>query len=280
MIKEIYFNFKAAAKILAIAVSFILFLIPGIFTFKLHKKTHEKLIKIFFRATVKIFGLKIGEKGLEKMPKNGAMYVSNHTSYIDIIVIGSKLAVRFTPKIEISKWPVINFMVNMSLPVYIQRNASKSLEQKKTIRNIIHSGDSILLFPEGTTNDGNEVLPFKSSLFGVAEPIKDSDDLLVTDEGKISIQPISIVYTHIDGEEIKNTRDMDKIAWYGEMKFLPHFWNLLKCRGANVEIMYHSELHFEDFGDRKSLSKHCENIISRGVEEMKVPEEQESNNIN
>ena len=245
----------------------------GIFTYHLHKETHEKLAKLYFKISLKIMGIKVGEKGFDNIPKDSVLFVSNHTSYVDILVLGSKIKVRFTPKIEISKWPVLNWLVNLSLPVYIHRNASKSLEQKQNIKKIIEGGDSILIFPEATTNDGNEVLPFKSSLFSVTEPEEDdhADD-------HIAIQPISIVYTHIDGEPA-TAANMDKVAWYGDMKFLPHFWNLLAAKGAKVKIMYHSELYYEDFGDRKSLSKHCEDVITKGVEQIKNEPQEKSKNF-
>jgi 1-acyl-sn-glycerol-3-phosphate acyltransferase len=228
------------------------------------------MVRLYFTGALKIMGIKVGEKGFENIPRDSVLFVSNHTSYLDILVLGSKIKVRFTPKIEISKWPVLNWLVNMSLPVYISRSASKSLEEKKRIKDIIESGDSILVFPESTTNDGNEVLPFKSSMFSVAEPGVDTHA-----DDHIAIQPISIVYTHIDGE-IADEHNMDKIAWYGDMKFLPHFWKLLGCKGAKVKIMYHSELYYEDFGDRKSLSKHCEDVINKGIEEIK---QEDSKNI-
>lgn len=258
---------RAAIKFTAFVLWTALTMFCGAFTYILNRDMHEKLLRIYFKGVLKIFNIKVGEKGFENMPQDAMLYVSNHTSYMDIIVIGSRISVRFTPKIEISKWPIINAMVNMSLPVYIHRNASRSLEQKNTIKEIINSGDSILIFPEATTNDGSKVLPFKSSLFSVAEP----DDETHIDE-HICIQPISIVYTHIDGEPA-NTGNMDKVAWYGDMKFLPHLWNLLAAKGARVKIVYHSSIYYDDFGDRKALSKHCEEVISKGVDDIR-------NNIN
>jgi len=244
-------------------------LVPAIITYHLHRRTHENVVRLFFFLALKIMGVKVGEKGFENIPEDSVLFVSNHTSYLDILVLGSKIKVRFTPKIEISKWWGINWLVKLSLPVYIHRNASKSLEQKQKIREIIEGGDSILVFPESTTNDGRDILPFKSSLFSVAEPEEQTHE-----DDHIAIQPISIVYTHIDGE-IASEHNMDKVAWYGDMKFLPHFWNLLAAKGARVKIMYHSELYYEDFGDRKSLSKHCEDVISKGVEDIKNSNETE-----
>ncbi len=266
-IKFTYSQTRAIIRFALLVAWITAIFIPGILTYHLHRDTHEKMIKVFFKGALRIIGVKVGQNGYENIPDEAVMFVSNHTSYLDILVLGSKIKVRFTPKIEISRWPIMNILVNMTLPVYIHRNKSKSLEQKQRIKEIIEGGDSILVFPESTTNDGKEVLPFKSSLFGVAEGEPG-------DEDPIAIQPISIVYTHIDGEPA-NAGNMDKVAWYGDMKFLPHFWNLLRAKGAKVKIMYHSELYYEDFGDRKSLSKHCEEVISKGVEQIKNSNENE-----
>ncbi len=254
---------RAIFKALLFVFWTILCLFTAILTYYLNKTLHERLIKVYLKTVLKIFNVKVGEKGFENMPKGSMLYVSNHTSYLDIIVLGSRISVRFTPKIEVSKWPVINFLVKMSLPVYIERDASRSLEQKNTIRDIIEGGDSILIFPEATTNDGSKVLPFKSSLFSVVEPQEET-----VADSHICVQPISIVYTHIDGVPA-NSSNMDKIAWYGDMKFLPHLWSLFGAKGARVKIIYHSFVYFDDFGDRKTLSKYCKDIISRGVEEAK-----------
>lgn len=264
---------RAAIRFSLLVLWTIVLLVPGILTYHLHKEYHEKMVKLYFKGALKIMGVKVGQKGYNNIPNDSMLFVSNHTSYMDILVLGSKIKVRFTPKIEISKWPIINFLVKMSLPVYIHRNASKSLEQKQNIKKIIEGGDSILIFPESTTNDGIDVLPFKSSLFSVAEP-EDDDHA----DDHIAIQPISIVYTQIDGEPA-TVDNMDKVAWYGDMKFLPHFWNLLAAKGAKVKIMYHSELYYEDFGDRKSLSKHCEDVITKGVEELKNEQQEKPKNF-
>lgn len=254
-------HLRSAIKFILFLLCTILCLITSIFTYNFWREGHEKLIKLYLLTVLKIFNVKVEEDKSEKLPDDAVLYVSNHTSYLDVIVLGSRISVRFTPKIEVSRWPIMNILVNLSLPVYIDRNIQKSLEQKQTIREIIDNGDSIMIFPEATTNDGTKVLPFKSSLFSVAEP----------DENKqqnVKVQPISIVYTHIDGEPATDD-NIDKISWYGDMKFLPHFWSLLGAKGATVKIIYHPGVTYEDFGNRKELSKHCENIITAGINEIK-----------
>jgi 1-acyl-sn-glycerol-3-phosphate acyltransferase len=230
-------------------------LIASIYTYNFDRDKHERLMMIFFQVMLLILGIKISEDKTSSLPADTALFVSNHTSYLDIFVLGSKIPVRFTPKMEISKWPVINWLVNVTAPVYIDRRSSQALEQKKKIKNIIEMGDSILLFPESTTSDGRNVLPFKSSLFSAVEPID------IEEENEVKVQPISIAYTHIDGEPTLEN-NMDKLAWYGEMKFLPHLWDLFKAKSAHVTIKYLPEVYYSDFGSRKDLSKHCEEVIT------------------
>lgn len=254
MINRIYRNLIAGLKFLCFILFTLFSLILSIFTYNFKKPLHEKLIRFYCCTVCKIFRITVKDENFDKIPKRSSLYVSNHTSYVDIIALGSKIKVRFTPKIEISKWPLMNILVNLSLPVYIQRNAGKSLEQKDAIKKIINSGDSIIVFPEGTTNDGKVVLPFKSSLFSVAEDDK-------KEKKKIAVQPVSIIYTKIDGEEA-NEHNMDLIAWYGDMKFLPHFWSLMKAKGAEVKLIFHNLAHYDNFSSRKELAKHCEDLIS------------------
>ena len=285
-------HIRATIKIILISLWLLLCLIPGVFTYHLSRKSHDYMIRLFFSGALKIMSIRVGQNGVSKITDDSVMYVSNHTSYLDILVLGSKMSVRFTPKIEISKWPIINFLVKMSLPVYIKRDVSKSLEQKNTIKEIVRGGDSVVLFPESTTNDGSKVLPFKSALFSVLEPDKSEVKKLenkakssmssmsseVASDDRIAVQPISIVYTHINGEPA-NPKNLDKVAWYGDMKFLPHFWNLLRARGARVKLMYHSGQYYENFGSRKALSKYCEEVITKGVDEIRnSPDDEDDNN--
>ncbi|HCR85228.1 MAG TPA: hypothetical protein DIV86_00965, partial [Alphaproteobacteria bacterium] len=212
-------------------------------------------IRFFLKNLLKILNIKAVEKGSEHLSNRNKLFVSNHTSYLDIFILGAMLETRFTPKIELSKWLFINYIVKLSLPLYIHRTAQKSLEQKKKIKNAILNGDNIVVFPEATTNNGRKLLPFKSSLFSVAEP-EFEDDLIE----QIPIQPISIIYKEFDGEKVTE-KNIDKIAWHGDMTFIPHLWNVFKSKNIIVEIIYHQEIYFESFTDRKTLAKHCHEVI-------------------
>lgn len=235
---------------------FLFIMLPiGIITYYFSRNTHKKIVKFFFLVLVNILGITAVEKGRENLSNRNKLIVSNHTSYIDIFIIGAQLETRFTPKIEVSGWLFINFLVNLSLPLYIHRDARKSLEQKREIRDAILSGDNIVVFPEATTNNGRKLLPFKSSLFSVAEP-EFEDDLIE----QLPIQPISVVYREFNAEPVTE-KNIDKIAWHGDMTFLPHLWEVFKSKNIRADIIYHPEIYFNNFIDRKTLAKHCHEVI-------------------
>lgn len=205
---------------------------------------------------LKILSIKVIVSGNLNVSGGSILYVSNHTSYIDIVALGSEIYARFTPKIEISKWPLMNLLVNLAYPVYIQRNSAKSLEQKRQILEVLHSGDNIVVFPEGTTNDGRKILPFKTTLFSVAETNEE-------DENTVTVQPVSIIYKKADGK-IVNQNNIDNFAWYGDMDFISHFWNLLKTSDNEAKLVFHDEITPEPQDSRKAIAKKCEDVIYEG----------------
>ena len=130
------------------------------------------------------------------------------------------------------------------------------IAQKKNMAKRLIVGDNLLVFPEGTSSDGKKVLPFKSSLFSLAE-LKNSDD-------KITIQPITIAYTSINGLPA-GLSERPLFAWFGEMSLVSHILNVLLAGPAGAVIIYHSPKTIGEFNSRKGLSEHCEEVISDGL---------------
>lgn len=237
---------------------------PGCITYYASRQMlHKKMIYIFFNGLIKILGIKVNPINKNLQDKSAKLYVSNHTSYIDIFILGSFLQARFTPKIEVSSWLFISFLVNLSLPLYIHRNVKKTAKQSREIRKVIKNGDSIVVFPEATTNNGRKILPFKSSLFSVAEPEFKND---ITKH--IPIQPISIIYKKYNGKKVEES-NIDKIAWHGDMTFLPHLWNIFKSKEIEVEIIFHQQIYYNDFAGRKALAEHCHKVIEQEFEKYR-----------
>ena len=146
------------------------------------------------------------------------MFVCNHISYLDILILGSNLNGIFVAKSEISKWPIINKLCKLGRTIFVDRNNFiKVKDQVKLISDRLDKGLSVILFPEGTSSDGSKVLPFKSSLMGIIESKK---------EKNYKVQPVSISYSKLDGMPVE-LKFRPFFAWFGNMNLVSHAWKFL-----------------------------------------------------
>jgi 1-acyl-sn-glycerol-3-phosphate acyltransferase len=117
-------------------------------------------------------------------------------------------------------------------------------------------GDRLILFAEGTSSDGNRVLPFRSSLFATAE---------IEVGGKpVTVQPVSLAYTRIDGIPMgRHFRPF--FAWYGDMEMFSHLWGIVGVGRSTVVLEFHKPVTIRDFADRKAMAAHCQAVVAAGV---------------
>ncbi len=198
-----------------------------------------------------IFRIRVTSSGnIHKAPST--LYVSNHISWLDIPVIGSKLKASFVAKREVASWPVFGFLSKLQQTAFIDRSPKAALKEKNSLKNQLEGGKSLILFPEGTSSNGTEVLRFKSSLLEIAKTEKES-----------CIQPFSISILDIDGKRATTQDDLDLYAWYGDMTLAPHLWSFAKTTGAHIHLDFLSPIEGNVNIDRKSLS----NTVFNAIEE-------------
>ena len=212
------------------------------------KRISQKIVQIFHKLVLWLVNINvevIGERNLDNLP---TLYVSNHLSYLDIPVLGSRLNGRFIAKNEISNWPIIGFLSKVGNTIFINRNLRFLKTNKSIIFDYISRGDNLILFPEGTTSDGIRVLRFKSSL------------LTSLEQKNILIQPIVIKYESING--IPLTRWLKPIiVWYGDMELKPHLINILKLFSIKAKITILPPLNGKDFTNRKDMTSTLHHVI-------------------
>lgn len=216
----------------------------------------DKLICICNRLLLKICGVRLLAKSKASGQKP-MMIVCNHISYMDVPILGSLLPVRFTPKSEISGWPLISSLCSVTGCIFLTRRADKIEEAKNAIKEALAKEEVVCLYPEGTTGNGIETLPFKSSFFSMAEEGINGRELYV--------QPVAIIYRAIGRLPIDRTQ-WPQIAWYGDMEFVPHFWDFLKLNSLDVEIDFLPPVSISQFTDRKSLAEYCRQAIQKTIE--------------
>nr|WP_272210547.1 lysophospholipid acyltransferase family protein [Marinicella sp. W31]MDC2876441.1 lysophospholipid acyltransferase family protein [Marinicella sp. W31] len=123
------------------------------------------------------------------------MLSSNHTSWLDIIVLGRVADVAFIAKSEVRSWPIFGLFARLQNSVFIERADRRGTgRQVNSIAERLAGGEIIILFPEGTTSDGNRLLPLKYSLFGAA-----SSAVPFSPDGTVYVQPVALAYTGIHG---------------------------------------------------------------------------------
>ena len=214
---------------------------------------------LFFKGCAHLTGLHLKVSG--KPGTNIALFAANHSSYLDIPVLGAVAPGGvFVAKSEVAEWPLFGFLARLS---FISRNGSDAVQQRELLAARMNKGASLILFPEGTSTDGSHVKRFKSALFAALED--------VTRDARV--QPVSIVYARHKNGEVLGQRQRENYTWFGDMTLAPHLLNVFGITGCEVEVVFHEPLMACDFTDRKHLAAACEHIVSNGLmETLGIPE--------
>ena len=184
------------------------------------------------------------------MREPGAV-VANHTSWLDIFALNARKRIYFVSKAEVANWPGIGWLARATGTVFIERDRAQARAQTALFRTRLQAGHKLLFFPEGTSTDGQRVLPFKSTLFAAF-----FDQSLGVDT---HIQPVSVVYHAPKGQDARF------YGWWGDMEFGIHLVQTLAApRQGRVELTYHAPLRVADFPNRKALAAACEATVRAG----------------
>ncbi len=185
------------------------------------------------RRLLRIFDVQFQTTG--PIPKSGLL-VSNHLSYLDILVLCALTPAIFVAKREVKKWPVFGSFARLGGTLFADREKRVQVGQLTgSMRAVLNQGALVILFPEGTSSDGRSVLPFKSSLL---EPATDSS---------VPLSASSIQYFLEDGDV------GEEVCYWKDMTFVPHLINLLSKKRVEVSVVF-SEYR-QDRPNRKALAR-------------------------
>jgi 1-acyl-sn-glycerol-3-phosphate acyltransferase len=214
------------------------------------------LPRAYHRMCCRIMGLRVRVIG-EPSTARPTLFVSNHVTYFDIPVLGSILPVSFVAKTEVAQWPGYGLLAKLQRTVFVDRRRHTTAKQRDSIGARLAAGDPLVLFPEGTSNDGNRILPFRSALLSVAES--------ATPERPLVVQPVSIAYPSINGVPMGwGLRPL--VAWYGGMELGGHLWRFSRLGQVEVVVQFHDRISVADFPSRKELTRHCAEAVAAGVD--------------
>jgi 1-acyl-sn-glycerol-3-phosphate acyltransferase len=218
-------------------------------------RAKAKFPRQFWAVFTRALGIRVRRVGDVLVPdgKRPIVYVSNHSSWVDIAVLGGILEGCFIAKEDVSRWPVISTVARLGRTIFVSRQRNTTAKERDEMQAVLDRGEALVLFPEGTTSDGARVLPFRTPFFAVA-----------MGENAPILQPVSIVYDRLGGLPLgRSARPV--FAWYGDMDIASHFGKLGQLRGMRVTVVLHEPVDPKDFRDRKELAQAVWDTVAHGA---------------
>jgi 1-acyl-sn-glycerol-3-phosphate acyltransferase len=241
----------------AVIVQAICLLLPG--------NAKVSFARFYWAVFTRLIGIQVRVIGQRAANRDGRpiLYVSNHSSWIDIPTIGGVLDGCFVSKSEVATWPLVGSIARLGRTVFVSRSRVATGRERDDMRARLAAGDKLILFPEGTSSDGSRVLPFRTSFFSVAEAGENQDPATLP-----IIQPVSVVYDRLGGLPAGRA-SRPVFAWYGDMDIASHFWRLTQNIGLRGTVLLHAPVDPARFADRKALSQAVWQIVADGASTLR-----------
>jgi lyso-ornithine lipid O-acyltransferase len=238
-----------------VVISTTLVYITQTIALKTHLWSEAIIPKLWHRYVGRALGFRVQVKGTLSSQRP-LLIVSNHISWTDILVLGSFADVNFIARGDMEKWPVMGTLAKLQRTIFVDREKKRtSGDQAGEIAQRLASGTAVVLFAEGTTGDGNGLLPFKSTLFGAAS--------MAVAQGAVEqvfIQPVAIVYARRYGIPLSR-KERTATAWIGDEDLGPHIKSLLNLGAFDVEVHVGEPIAFTAASKRKEVARQVESEI-------------------
>ncbi len=209
-------------------------------------RTSRRIVRLWARINLRLCGLRLTRIG-QPMQGSGAI-VANHTGWIDIFTLLAADDVYFVSKADVRGWPLVGPFSQLVRPVYIERRRTAAKVQEAQLRDRLALGHRLAFFPEGTSTDGQRVLPFKSSLFSVFF----HEDM----PGSVQIQPVTLAYKpppHLPP---------DFYGWWGERGLGEHLKAVFALSwGGEAIVTFHPPIRVSAQENRKTLAIASEEAV-------------------
>ncbi len=176
----------------------------------------------------------------------GGLIVSNHVGYLDIMAHGSLFKLKFAPKAEMRKWPLLGWVTAQNFPVWIDRTSrTKAAASSAAMAEAMRKGFSMLVYAEGTSTDGEHgLLPFKSTAFEA-----------VLESGK-NILPCLTFYRSVPASDVP-------LGWFGDISLMAHAWHILGLKRLIAEVWIFDEIVPLPGESRKELALRVHDFLER-----------------
>ncbi|MGR6981048.1 lysophospholipid acyltransferase family protein [Testudinibacter sp. P27/CKL/0425] len=208
----------------------------------------QKLARIqhWSQQILKVFNIRVNAHNVPPLSQvKGSMFISNHVSWLDIFAINSVLPGQFIAKEDVRKWPIIGYLAAQANTVFVSRQRGNGSTQGKVdgVATALRNGAQVTLFPEGTSTNGEQVLPFKSSFFQA--PI----------DAKAKVWPVLCFYP------AENGGTNETMAYYGDVSLVQSLKDLAAQKSAVIELTFYEAIDATN-KERRDLADHIQAMLS------------------
>jgi 1-acyl-sn-glycerol-3-phosphate acyltransferase len=224
---------------------------------RLRRLFRIKNSSFFCRIILVLLGVHIHVKHHEHLQKknSGLLVVSNHVSYVDALVIASLTPSVFITSVELGSTLFLGMLARFGGSLFVERRKASGLKNEiSLIVRVLGERFTVILFPEGTTSNGDRVQPFKNSLFDAAV------------SARADVLPVCLRYTNVNGKRI-TAANRDSIFYYGETPFFHHIPRLLSLSSVDVEVIPLKLIRVQEGDSRKDLAALAHRAISTVYQE-------------
>jgi 1-acyl-sn-glycerol-3-phosphate acyltransferase len=239
---------RVGCAVIVICVVSLVLLPLQILCLRFDWKLRRYLPRYWHRIICRCLGVRIHIVG-ELERRRPLMLAANHASWLDILVLSAVADVAFIAKSEVRDWPIFGLFAQWQKSVFIEREQKrKTGDQVSEIAERMADGEIMVLFPEGTTSDGNRLLDVKSSLFGAAAAA-----LPKAPDAVVHVQPVAVAYTRVHGIAMgRYYRPL--AAWPGDIELMPHLKGIFGCGAIDVEVCFGEAVDYRADTNRKEVS--------------------------
>ncbi len=216
-----------------------------------------KVAQLWQRIACFLIGIRVTVTG-KPAGDRPLLLLSNHNSWLDIPILAGVAPVSFIAKKEVEGWPLVGLLAKAQRSVFVDRERRHATGEKADeVAGRLSKGDIMVLFAEGTSSDGNKVLPFRSALVGSAQRA-------IADGGTATVQPVAIAYQKMLGLPL-GRQHRPLVAWYGGTSLIPHLKRVLSEGGIDVEVVFGPARQLGAGDNRKVVTQEAGEFVRRAV---------------
>lgn len=211
---------------------------------------------LYHRILCALIGIRVREIG-KRSTDSPLLILANHASWLDILVITSLTPAVFVAKKEVAGWPVFGWLAKLQRTVFIDRERRhRTGAATQEIAERLTGGDAVVLFAEGTSSDGNRILPFRSALIGAVHHVIGSS----THHERVTVQPLSLAYVNLNGLPLGRAF-RSRVAWYGDADLVPHLIGVCSAGAVDVVVSWGEPVSYDMSADRKDIARVAEQAV-------------------